>query len=414
MRDKNIFSVLMLIFSTFLIWVISYSYHPIMVRFLTLKEFAEFESLISVINILAALVTSISLFFVKEFAINKNWNKSKALINIAFKRTSFLWWIIYLIYFLCSPLLWYFLHIDNIFLINIAGLVILVSFSWLYQNAFLQGKKHFTILAWINLLNPIFRILFWLILILFGFKLFWAVWWFIWAFILIFIIRLFVVKKITQKTINDIRLEQEIEKKVLKEILWQKTQILHFIFWSILLAIFINIDIMFAKHLFEDDIAGTYAGISIVAKFLIFIWMSIETVYYPVLSTERIINKKKIYILSILYVLMTIWALLFFFIFWEKILYLFKPWFEKYLDLLYLIIIYCGTLSLLNFIVKILIAFNKYLLNYVLIFCLIVTIILLNFFTKGSMYNLIIIFNSLICISLVSGLLYIRNIKDEK
>jgi hypothetical protein len=45
-KNKNLFSVLLLSISTFLVGVLSYAYHPIMIRYLDLKQFAEFESLI--------------------------------------------------------------------------------------------------------------------------------------------------------------------------------------------------------------------------------------------------------------------------------------------------------------------------------------------------------------------------------
>jgi hypothetical protein len=175
-----------------------------------------------------------------------------------------------------------------------------------------------------------------------------------------------------------------------------------------------NIDILFAKHLFEAEKAWIYAGISIIAKFLVFVGMSIETVYYPVLTSQNFIDKKKIFLLSSLYFIMTLWALWFFYIFWEKILHIFKPWFEQYLNLLYLIIIYCWALALLNFLVKILIAFNKYFLNYILILFIIISIFLIYSFTWNSMYNMINIFNILIWINLVSWFLYLWLVKNEK
>jgi O-antigen/teichoic acid export membrane protein len=49
-----------------------------------------------------------------------------------------------------------------------------------------------------------------------------------------------------------------------------------------------NLDIIFAKNLFDAETAGTYAGISVVAKFLIFLGGSVETVYYP-----QIMERKK-------------------------------------------------------------------------------------------------------------------------
>jgi len=48
-----------------------------------------------------------------------------------------------------------------------------------------------------------------------------------------------------------------------------------------LLSLYMNLDIIIAKSLFENDIAGMYAGVSVISKFLIFLGSTIETVYYP-------------------------------------------------------------------------------------------------------------------------------------
>jgi len=414
LKNKNLFSVLILTTSTFLVGVLSYAYHPIMIRYLDLKQFAEFESLIWIINLLTVIVTAISLFLVKELSKKSNEKKIKVMLNIALRKLWFLWLSLYILYILFSPILANFLHIENIWVVILTWSVIFISFLSLYQNSFLQATKEFKILAWINLLNPIFRIFFWIILIYLWFNVFWAIWWFIIAFILLFIIRFFIVKNKSKKYISEDVDEKNLEQEIISDFKSQKYQIFHFFLSSIILAILMNIDILFAKHFFEPEIAGTYAWISIIAKFLVFVWMSIETVYYPVLTTEKNIDKKKIFLLSSLYFIMTLWALWFFYLFWEKILYIFKPWFEQYLDLLYLIIIYCWALSLLNFIVKILIAFNKYILNYILIFLLFICIILLYKFTNNSMYNLINIFNILIWVSLMSWFLYLWLVKNEK
>ena len=414
-KNKNLLSVLILTTSTFFVGVLSYAYHPIMIRYLDLKQFAEFESLIWIINLLTVIVTAISLFLVKELSKKSNEKKIKVMLNIALKKLWFLWLSLYILYILFSPLLAKFLHIENIWVVILTWSVIFISFISLYQNSFLQATKEFKILAGINILNPIFRIIFWIILIYLWFNVFWAIWWFIIAFTLLFIIRFFIVKNKSKKYISKDIDEKKLEQEIITDFKSQKKQIFQFFLSSIILAILMNIDIIFAKHLFEPETAWTYAGISIIAKFLVFVGMSIETVYYPVLVSEKKnINKKKIFLLSGLYFIMTIWALWFFYLFWEKILYVFKPWFEQYLDLLYLIIIYCWALSLLNFIVKILIAFNKYILNYILILLLFICIICLYKFTNNSMYNLINIFNVLIWVSLMSSFLYLWLVKNEK
>ena len=413
-KNKNIFSLVLLFLSTFWVGILSYAYHPIMIKYLTLEEFWEFESLLAVINLATIITLSISLFLVKEFAKDSSWKKTKGIINIAFNKLTIVWIIIFILYLLFSPLLQKFLYIESFWVIFLTGLMIPLTFSGLYQGAFLQWKKEFKIISYTNLINPIVKLVIGFILVLFWFKVYGAIWGFIIWVLVYLLARFFIVKNKSKKYISEDVDEKNLEQEIIADFKSQKKQIFQFFLSSIILAILMNIDILFAKHFFEPEIAGTYAWISIIAKFLVFVWMSIETVYYPVLTTEKNIDKKKIFLLSSLYFIMTLWALWFFYLFWEKILYIFKPWFEQYLDLLYLIIIYCWALSLLNFIVKILIAFNKYILNYILIFLLFICIILLYKFTNNSMYNLINIFNILIWVSLMSWFLYLWLVKNEK
>jgi len=415
-KNKNLFSVILLSASTFFVGVLSYAYHPIMIRFLDLKQFAEFESLIWIINLLWVIGIATSLFLVKEFSKDTENKDTKYLLKISFKLGLFLAILFYSIFIFFSPLIWKFLKIDNYWIVILTGSTIFFSFSWLYQWAFLQSKKYFKFISIQWILNPIFRISIWVLLVYLWFNIFWAIWWFIISQVLLLMIWYFFVKKQLYKFKNNINLENEkiIENQIIQDFKKQKIQILQFFLSSIILALLMNIDILFAKHFFSSEIAGTYAGISIIAKFLVFVGMSIETVYYPVLTEKKKIDKKKVFMLSSLYLVITAWALGFFYLFWEKILYIFRPWFGQYLDLLYLIIIYCWALALLNFLVKILVAFNKYLLNYILVFLLIIFIVLLYKFTNNSMYNMINIFNILIWLSLISWFLYLWLIKNEK
>ena len=415
MKNKNLISVFILWTSTFITWVLSYMYHPIMIRYLSLEEFAEFESLLSIINLLGVLVMAISLFLVKEVAKAQTKEKINALIEISIRIWLTLGSISYMFYILLTPLISNFLKIDNYMIIMISWITILLSFLWIYQKAYLQWKSFFKALSIFWVINPLLRVFTWIIMVLLWFWIFWAIGWFILSQIIIFVIGyIYIQKKITnQGWINSCDNYLKIKNDIYSDFKFQKKQIFHFFLSSIILAILMNIDILFAKHLFEWERAGTYAWISIIGKFLIFIWMSIETVYYSILVSKKTIDKKKIFQLSTLYIIMTIGALIFFYLFWEIILHIFKPWFEENINLLYLIILYCGALSLLNFIVKVLIAFNKYMLNYILIVFIIIAIFALYSFTGDSMYNLVHVLNGLIWVSLISGLVYLWLVKNN-
>ena len=100
MKNNNLFSVLIVSISTFIMWILWYLYHPIMIRYLSLQEFAEFESLNWIINILGVIVTAISLFMVKEFSKDKENEKIPSLTHIFWRSCFFIWITTFFVYLL--------------------------------------------------------------------------------------------------------------------------------------------------------------------------------------------------------------------------------------------------------------------------------------------------------------------------
>lgn len=410
---KSLTSFILVFLSTFLSGILSYLYHPIMVRYLSLEEFAEFQSLIWIINILWVITAALSLFVIKEYAKDLENKNSFVLSRIFFKYCFFLWIMSFIIYLLFLPFISSFLKIDNYFIIAFTWLNVFLYFFWMYMWPFLQAKLQFKTISILSVFNTFSRLIIWFTLVFFWFKLFWAVWWFVFSQIIAIVITYFLIRKQLVNPGNNFNIKES-EKQIKLDFLKQKRQIVHFLFSAIILALFMNLDILFAKHFFDSETAWIYAWISVIAKFLVFVWTSIETVYFPILTSQDKLDKKKFSLLSSLYFLMTVWAIWFFYLFWEKILHLFKPWFEEYLNLLYLIIIYCWILSLLNFLVKILIAFEKYFINYIILAVTGIFIWILYLFVDNSVYNLINIFNLMIFVSLFAWFVYFFMIKDEK
>jgi len=127
-----------------------------------------------------------------------------------------------------------------------------------------------------------------------------------------------------------------------------------------------NIDILIVKNMFNAETAGYYAAVSVLAKFLVFLGLSIETVYYPQLVKETVFPKLQLMKISVYYTVMTLWAIVFFILFGEMILRLFKDGLQEYIHLVYPLLIFCGLLWYLSIIVKTLIAFEYYTINYLL------------------------------------------------
>lgn len=204
---------------------------------------------------------------------------------------------------------------------------------------------------------------------------YWAIWGFIGSQIILFLLWTFIVNrycnKLPQSSIN--------EKEIFQSFLSQKKQIFQYVYTSILIALLMNIDILIVKNIFDWEQAWYYAGVSVIAKFLIFLWFSIETVYYPQLVKEKTLPIKWILKASIYYIALTWGALLFFFVFGESILRIFKEGLQEYIWLTYSLLIYSAFVAYISIIVKTMIAFEKYIINYLL--TIVVSILLILIYT---------------------------------
>lgn len=59
---------------------------------------------------------------------------------------------------------------------------------------------------------------------------------------------------------------------------------MHFFLLTFLLALLQNMDLILVNRFFPGDIAGKYALVSVIMKFVIFLAASVEIVYYPKLA----------------------------------------------------------------------------------------------------------------------------------
>lgn len=78
------------------------------------------------------------------------------------------------------------------------------------------------------------------------------------------------------------------DKELLLDLYKNKKSLLNFFLVSFFFAIFMNIDVILTKNVFDEKIAWIYDWISILWKFLVYALLSVETVYY-----SQILENKK-------------------------------------------------------------------------------------------------------------------------
>ncbi|MDD2487621.1 MAG: oligosaccharide flippase family protein [Candidatus Gracilibacteria bacterium] len=391
---KNLFYVVLLGLSTIIGGVISYFYHPLMIRYLSINEFAEFESLVGMFNILGVLTSGIGLFLVKEISKNsKSLEKVKSIFLLSNKFLSIAGILIYLIFCLFSPLIRDFLKFDSTLPIILTGIIIIFSFQGTVVGATLQGLKRFKFISAMGIIGQAIKLGFGLLFVILGFKLYGAIGGFLASGLVGFLINFFYVYRLLKDEKHDEDMEG-IKKDFKKEF----THVFNFFLLVFLLSIFMNIDLIFAKSFFDGNTAGIYAGLSIIAKFLIFLGGAVETVYYPqIMEYKKEDSPKHFFVNSFLMLLILLAsALIFSYFFAPFILDLMKEGFGAYLKLFLMIMTYCGIYNFINLYSKILIGWKNYLVNYLLSAVLVLMIGSLFIFTNGNI-------NTFISIFIISG-----------
>lgn len=408
MKQTNNFINIILIGGSWLIaGLINYLYHPLMLRFLSLEEFGEFASLMGVINILWIFLVGISLFLNKEVAkASQNHEKISSLFFVSIKYLWALGLILSIIYLFLSPVIAHFLHIHT-GLVILAGTTLFLSCIGTATDGVLRGLKQFRFLGIMSILGAFLKLVLGFIFVLFAFKNYGAIGWvvgssIIWISLSIFwLIKLLEYKE--EKTIDS--------SSLLKDFLLQKKEIGNFVLVSFFFAFFFNIDVIFAKHLFPENMVGIYAGISVLWKFLVFLLLSIETVYYSEIMSHPRQEVAFHHIRNpLLWILLTSLAALWINVFLGSfLLELLKPELAGNLRLYLLLLIYYSFLVFISFFAKILVGWWVYSTNIIFgVFACILTILVFLFGSENIESFILIFISTGASLTLVLGFIFFK------
>lgn len=410
---NNYLNVLLVSWSWVLAWLLNYIYHPIMIKFLTLEEFWEFWSLVWIFNIFWILIVWFVLFL-NKISSQKLEDKSqlKFLFNNSNKIFFIIWFIIYLLFLAFTPIISKFLYIDSYKIVLITWLSIIIWFIWIGVNSILRSIKRFDLIWIMQLVWPLIKLFFWVVLVYLWYWIFWAIWWFILSGFLSFLIGYIYLKRYFYNVSESGNI-----KEFFSFFNNSKIEIFHFFIVSLIFAILMNIDVILVKNIFDADTAWIYAWISVLWKFLIYLLLSIETVYYwqimeynkENLPNHLIINPIVITIVTV------ILAIVFNLFFWEFILKILKPEFVEFKNIYILNLLYYSTLVFISLFTKILIWWWKFFINYLFLILTTLIIALVYLFWTWSLLSFTLVFLiSWVLLSLISWVLFYIELKKSK
>lgn len=384
---SNYFNVLLISWSWIIAWLINYVYHPVMLKFLSIEDFWAFASLIWIFNILWIFISGIILFLNKEYSKNiSDIKKLKYIFINALKILSSLWFWIYIIYFLFSTTIKNFLNIESTWPVIITWISLIFAFIWASIDSLIRSLKKFHIIAILSILVPIFKLVVWVWLVYLWFNIYGAIFWFIVSAFLWILIAFIYVKRYF-RWIESIWTTKEFINDFIKN----KKSILNYFFVSLFFAIFMNIDVILVKNIFYAETAWIYAWISVLWKFLIFLFLSIETVYYGQIM-EYTKNELPFHLIKNPLILIFIWSIVALwvnFILWEYLLHILKKELSTYTNIYLLILVFYSLLAFISFFTKVLIGWWSYYINYIFWFLSVFLITIVYMFWNTSLENFV-------------------------
>lgn len=353
-------------------WFINYLYHPVMLKFLTIQQFAEFESLVSMFNVLWVFTTGFGLFIVNEvLKYNTDLGRVKAIFYFWNILLFGLWVFLYIIFVLCSNVLADYLKFDSTYPILFVWISIIFTFLYTVPESTLRWLKKFSFVSFMFLLWPILKLAWWVLFVYFGMALYWAIWWFIFSLIFTFLvgfIYLIYVFKWHDWSIDMSSVIIDFKKSWIR--------IVNFLVIALLLSFFINIDIILAKNIFDVSFVWVYAWLSVVAKILVFCMLAVEVVYYSYILDSKWVDLRKNLIHSYIIIsMMWVLSLIVSYFIWAYILDMMKEWLGEYLHLFMLLLVYNWIFWYLNLYSKLMLWWWKGAINILLFIGLILIVV---------------------------------------
>lgn len=364
MKKNNYFNIFVVSGGMILGGVFNYLYHPVMLQFMTLEEFWIFGSLIGVLNLMGVIASGIILFLNKEFSENiHNKAKVKFIFLTMMKYFLIIWLTGSIVFSLMSPMIARYLQIENILYVILVGFTITLSLLAALIMAYIRWEKRFEYIGLYSMLLPFLKLIIWVILVFLGFEIYGALWGVVLSGVLGIIISLFYIQKSFKGIIPEWN-----TKELLGDFKKHKQNIIHFFLVSFFFALFMNIDVILAKSIFDETLAWAYAGISVLWKFLIFLMLSTETVYYgQIMEHKRETLPKHLIINPIVILsLISIWAISINIFIGEFMLWILKSELKEYYVIYILSLIYYSLLAYMSLFSKVLVWWKNYHWNIIL------------------------------------------------
>lgn len=167
----------------------------------------------------------------------------------------------------------------------LVGISLLYAFPSTLLSAFVQGKEAFKMLSGASILSSLLKFMVGVGLAYVGYGVYAAIGGLLFGGIVSFVLLLWYVKtQILSRNFSFFSPQDETSRQFTREFLVEKGLVMQTLGLAVILAMFMNGDVILVRNLFDEQTAGVYGAIAVVGKFIIFLAAAIETVYYPKIS----------------------------------------------------------------------------------------------------------------------------------
>jgi len=277
---------------------LNFTFNLYMTRNLSISDYGALASLFSLMTLFGlisgAFLPTIVTFAGGYFA-KKEYDNVRGLFYKIGSISFFIGFSVFIGFFLFSSVIGAFFRIREVYLIPLAGFMVLLGYMSLINTALLQAKLAFTFLSFMNFLSGILRLALGIIFVLSGFKIAGA----LWASALSGFVS-YLVTFIPLRFILSFRTRAP-QIEVGKIVAYGTPAAISLL----CLTSFVTIDIMLVKHFFDSESAGVYAGVSLIGRIVFFLTAPIGMVMFPLIVQRRAKqeNYHKDFILALLLVL---------------------------------------------------------------------------------------------------------------
>ena len=238
-------------------------------------------SLLMIVSIPTMAILLVNSRYISKFDALKEFKKARAIFAALFRRISLLAGLILASLIILSPAISHYLHIDSVVPIMIISLTVFFSFIIQIPLGTLQGLQKFIYLGLGFALLGIVRFLSGIFVKILGYELNGAV-----ASSLVPCIVVFVVATLSLR--NFFSYQKETLDEDIKEVFLYSFPVIASL---VSFAVLIYSDMFLVKHYFSATIAGSFAGVAVLGRTILYMPAAIVLALFPMVSESHTLNQ---------------------------------------------------------------------------------------------------------------------------